>query len=297
MADQLHSFVTAFLGIFIEAAPFLLAGSIASGFVEVFVGEDRLSRLLGEKLHANVMFGALLGLVVPVCECGVIPLTRRLARKGLPAAAGISFILAAPAINPIAIAGTYAAFGPGKILVLRIGLTLVVSILVTLLVSRFHKEILREDAKPACACAGSARGPQSLAERLWSALGFAADDFLDMARFLVAGCLVAAAMQTFVTREAILSLARSPVLSVPMLQVLAFVLSLCSSVDSFVALAFARTFSTGAVLGFLVFGPMVDIKSTMMLLGVFRWRVVLAMATSAFLLSWGFAVLVNLCAR
>jgi uncharacterized membrane protein YraQ (UPF0718 family) len=169
---------------------------------------------------------------------------------------------------------------------------LAVSILVTVVITRFHKTILRDDSAASCACGDPAAG-RSLWGKLRDALGFAADDFIDMAGYLVAGCLVASAMQTFVPRETILSVARNPVLSVPMLQVLAFVLSLCSSVDSFVVLAFVGTFSTGAILAFLVFGPMVDIKSTLMLMGVFRWRVVVAMAGSAFLFSWLSAVLVN----
>jgi hypothetical protein len=58
------------------------------------------------------------------------------------------------------------------------------------------------------------------------------------------------------------------------MQALAFILSVCSTVDAFLALAFAGTFTTGSVLAFLVFGPMVDIKSSLMFLSIFPRRAV-----------------------
>jgi len=100
------------------------------------------------------------------------------------------------------------------------------------------------------------------------------DDFLDMARYLIAGSMLAAAMQTLVPQSALLAVGQGPVISVVVMQALAFVLSVCSTVDAFLALAFAGTFTTGAVIAFLVFGPMVDIKSSLMFLGVFQRRAV-----------------------
>ena len=72
----------------------------------------------------GVMAGALLGFCFPVCECGVVPLTRRLFNKGMPLHVGVAFLLAAPALNPIVIVSTYTAFGFGHILWARIGLLL-----------------------------------------------------------------------------------------------------------------------------------------------------------------------------
>ncbi len=95
-----------------------------------------------------------------------------------------------------------------------------------------------------------------------------------MARYLIIGSMLAASMQTLVPQSALLSIGQGPVLSVIAMQVLAFVLSICSTVDSFVALAFVNSFTTGSILSFLVFGPMVDIKSSLMFLGVFQRRVV-----------------------
>jgi uncharacterized membrane protein YraQ (UPF0718 family) len=80
------------------------------------------------------------------------------------------------------------------------------------------------------------------------------NDFFEMGRFLVIGSMLAAAMQTFVSQSTLQSLGEGPLLSVLVMQLLAFVLSVCSTVDSFLALSFT-TFSTGSILAFLTFGP------------------------------------------
>jgi uncharacterized membrane protein YraQ (UPF0718 family) len=96
-----------------------------------------------------------------------------------------------------------------------------------------------------------------------------------MGRFLVVGSLLAALMQTFVSQDTLLGLGSGPFISVIVMQALAFLLSVCSTVDSFLALAFAGTFTGGSLLAFLTFGPMIDIKSTLMFMGVFKPRTVI----------------------
>ena len=114
--ERFQTFVTIFLGIFIEAVPFLLAGSVVSGLIEVYLKRETLFRLIPRQPVVAALMGASMGLLFPVCECGVVPVTRRLYQKGLPVSVGIAFLLAAPVINPIVILSTYAAFGWGPIL-------------------------------------------------------------------------------------------------------------------------------------------------------------------------------------
>jgi hypothetical protein len=122
----------------------------------------------------------------------------------------------------------------------------------------------------------------------------AGDDFVDMARYLIIGSMLAAAMQTLVPREALLSIGQGPVVSVLAMQALAFVLSVCSTVDAFLALAFTGAFTTGSILAFLTFGPMVDIKSSLMFLGVFQRRTVFYLIALPFLLSLLIGIFWNL---
>jgi uncharacterized membrane protein YraQ (UPF0718 family) len=299
-----RTFVTVFLGIFIEALPFLLLGTLASGLVEEFVGRETLGRLVPRNRWGGALTGALMGLVFPVCECGVVPLTRRLYRKGLPLSVGVAFLLAAPVINPVVIASTYAAFGWGVVLLGRIAFTLLIALAVSLIFGLAPRplQLLQFSAWPAVSGGDGSTSSEAvprppLPARLTHALAVAADEFFEMGRYLVLGSLLSAAMQTLIPQPALLSIGRGALSSVVAMLALAFVLSVCSTVDAFLALAFVNTFTTGSVLGFLVFGPMVDVKSVLMFLGVFRRRVALYLVLLPLMMSLLIAVYLNLNVR
>ena len=277
-------FVTQFLSLFIEAAPFLLMGSIVSGFLEMYLRPETLLRFVPSGRLGQVLAGSLAGMILPVCECGIVPVARRLLRKGLPPTMAIALLLAAPALNPIVLFSTFKAFGLGSMLLWRAGGTLLVASAVALLVG------------PAWASAPAAAGPDAHrhSRSVHAALRHASDDFLGTAGYLVLGAALASLLRTVVPPEALLPVAGNPVLSVLALQMLAFVLSLCSTVDAFIALGFAGTFTGGSILSFLVFGPMLDVKSILLLLGNFPRRPVLQMAISAALLSFLLGVALNL---
>jgi hypothetical protein len=294
---QLSVFATVFLGIFIEAVPFLFLGTLASGLVEVFVRREVLLRLLPSGTFAGALTGSLLGMIFPVCECGVIPLARRLIRKGVRLPVGIAFMLAAPVVNPVVIASTIAAFGLGPMALWRFALSGLIAVAVGLVfsVERQPQRLLQVTpilGGTSAADAAILRKP--LGGRVQQALQIAAEEFFEMGRFLILGAALAALMQTLVPQSFLLGLGSGPVLSVLVLMLLAAVLSICSTVDSFVALAFARAFTGGSVLAFLVFGPMVDIKSTLLYLNVFRRRTVLYILLLTFMLTMVGAVFVNL---
>lgn len=312
---RVQTFVTIFLGIFVEAVPFLLAGSIVSGLLDIFVPPDLIARLAPRNAVLGSLTGAMLGFVFPVCECGVVPVTRRLYEKGLPLSVGIAFLLAAPVINPIVLASTYAAFGWGPVLIGRYVITFAIAFLVGLIFTRAKPaEILPVDSLSALSLTHGAscahdhhdhdhdldydeeEGEVERNDRLgrfWAAMATAGNDFFDMARYLIAGSLMAAAMQTLVPQGTLLALGSGEFLSVITMMVLAFVLSICSTVDAFLALSFAQTFTTGSILAFLSFGPMVDIKSSMMFLGVFRRRVVLFLIIFPLLFNLLVALMIN----
>jgi uncharacterized membrane protein YraQ (UPF0718 family) len=258
-----------------------------------------------------------MGVFFPVCECGVVPLTRKLFTKGLPLSAGVAFLLAAPVFNPIVIASTIAAFGVGKILYLRLGLTLVISTLTGLIFSaqRHPEQLLAPSALmptsdsslPSSAVldgaqaggggesgGGEGESRPTLRDGIPQVLTVAVDEFFEMGRYLILGALLAALMQVIVPRSALLAVSARPVISVLALIALAVILSVCSTVDAFIALAFAGTFTTGSITAFLVFGPMVDIKSTLMFLGVFKRRAVVYLILLPLVMTILASVFINL---
>ncbi|MCB9104287.1 MAG: permease [Anaerolineales bacterium] len=313
LGSRFQTFVTIFLSIFIEAAPFLLAGAIVSGFLAVFVDNEMIYRFVPRHPIAAALFGGSLGLFFPVCECGVVPVTRRLYQKNLPIATGIAFLLAAPVINPIVIASTYAAFGWGPILYGRLILSFVIAAGIGLLFYLATPgEVIRSDtvvgqiSHTAVVHAFSEKHDDShhhhhhqhaspgLIAKIREALVISGDDFFDMGRYLVVGSLLAAGMQTLVSQQALLDLGSGTVTSILVMMVLAFVLSVCSTVDAFLALAFANIFPPAAILAFLVFGPMVDIKSSLMFLGIFKRRIVLYLILLPFMATLMITAFINL---
>lgn len=300
--EQIVTFTTIFLGIYIEAVPFLLLGTLASGLVEIFVRREDLMRLIPHNRFLAPLLGGVLGLAFPVCECGVVPLTRRLLKKGLPVSSGIAFLLAAPIVNPVVLASTYAAYGWGPVLLARFGLGLGIAFVVGVIFSLNPRpaSMLKPQVAPPVMGGAADTAPVAvrqqapLGERLKRALRIAGDEFFEMGRYLIIGALLASLMQTLVPQNVLLALGSGPFTSVLMMQVLAFVLSVCSTVDAFLSLAFVNTFTTGSILSFLVFGPMVDIKSTLMFLGVFKRRYVVYLIVLPFLLSLLAGVFINL---
>jgi len=307
---KLSIFSTLYMGIFIEAVSFLLLGSVVSGLIEVFVRKEDITRLIPRNPIKAVLVGGFLGFLFPVCECGVIPVTRRLYQKGLPVSVGITFLLAAPVMNPIVLASTYAAFGFGPILVGRYVITLIMAVVIGALftLQRSPQKIL--GAKSLASIAGGSGNPggagnyMAATDRmpffpgLVRAMRLATDDFFEIGRYLIIGCALAAGMQTFIQQDALVGLARHPVLSVLATAALAFILSLCSTTDAIIALTFrAQGFTSGSILTFLTFGPMVDIKSTLMYLTVFKRKPVLYMIVVPLLMAILVGIWLNLNVR
>jgi len=286
LGPKLNLFATVFLGIFIEALPYLLIGTFISGVVEVFVDREQIIRFVSNRSLRAAVTGALMGLVFPVCECGVIPLARRLFHKGLPLSAGVAFLLAAPVLNPIVIFSTAAAFGWGPMLLWRVGFTLLIAVIVGLVFSiEQNPANILTGSLPLSHEHGHNESGSSFGEKIKQALIICVDEFFEMGRYLIIGAILAALLQTFIPQTALFSVGSGPILSVLIMQALAVILSICSTVDAFVALGFTGAFSFGSILSFLVFGPMVDIKSMFMYLQVFRRRPVVYLVLLPFLMS------------
>ncbi len=302
LPSQFFTFTTIFLGIFIEAAPFLLLGTLASGFVEVFFKKDTIQRIMPRNRFLGALAGGLLGFVFPVCECGVVPLTRRLFRKGMGPAMGVAFLMASPVLNPIVILSTYAAYGWGPVLWLRVALSLAIAVGIGLIfaVEEQPARLLRPSSLNLAPIRGASVDvalplyPGSLASRLRRALGIAGEEFFEMGRYLIIGSVLAAALQAVVPQGTLLALGSGPLLSVLVMMALAVLLSICSTVDAFVSLAFVGTFTTGSILSFLVLGPMVDLKNILLYMQVFRRRTVLYMILLPTLMVLLASVFINL---
>lgn len=270
-----------------EAIPFILLGVIVSGLIQTFLSERWIARVMPRNRFAASLLGCGVGLLFPACECGIVPITRRLLRKGVPLHAGIAFMLTGPIINPVVLFATYIAFGNDWHMVLvRGGAAIVVAYITAIIISflypklpmRLHEDaVIVETAAASETAAYAATGKEPLYRRLYDVMLHAIDEFFSVGKYLVLGAFIAASMQTFIPTSSLMKLGGNPVTASLVMIGLAFVMSLCSEADAFIASSFRSTFSIGALSAFLVFGPMVDIKNTLMLLGVFRGKFVLVL--------------------
>ena len=292
--DTLSFFSSLFLTIVINAVPFLLLGALGSGLIEVFFEPREISAWFPRQPLLSAFTGSFLGFFFPAGESGSIPLSRRLMQKGAPVSTGVSMLLAAPAFNPIVIASTLAAFGPGLVFWGRFGLTLLIATLVGWIFS-LHPEprlLMNQNALAQMPKYEALPDRQPFLVRLSQALLILVDEFFEMGSGLVLGALLAAFLQTVVRQPALLDLGQGPVLSVVVMIALAVLRSVSSIDDSFIALPLAGSFP-GAVLAFLVFGSMLDIKSIWMLFRVFTFRTIAYMAALVLLMTLIGTVFIN----
>ncbi len=283
---SLPDFAYAFLSVLLEGVPFILAGTLLSGFLDQFLPSRVMMRFIPRNPFLGVCVSAAMGLLFPMCECGVVPVIRRLLHKGLPLSNAFAYMLAAPVVNPIVAVSTYAAFrgqSAGEMVSLRLGIAYVVAVLVAMAV---HNMPARQVVKPGILGTidpvGGAR-PVGFLRRVRAALHVAVNDFLDVMVYFVLGVGVSAAVSTGLNQEVILPLALNDWLATGSMMVLAFVLSLCSTSDAFIAATFIA-FPAVSKLAFLVFGPMLDLKLLFLYSSIFKKRFVAGLAVGLFVL-------------
>ena len=294
-----QNFWFSFLALAFEGLPFVLVGSLISGFIAAFVPSRVITRFLPKNRFLATLVSGLLGLIFPVCECGVVPVVRRLLDKGLPLSCGLTYMLASPIVNPLVAISTYAAFR-GQQPVLNTGVRLIsgylVAVVVGLAVSRLDPaRLLRSQALPtrsrrrtALSIAAMPDAPDStrgvsIMQRVIGAVQLASDDFIDTAMYFMIGAAVASVFNTAVDQRIMLLLASSPILSVMAMMLIAGILTLCSTSDAFIAATFT-TFPIPARMAFLIFGPMFDFKLLFLYSGLLKKRTVVALGVGLFII-------------
>ena len=282
LAARLPNLVTVFLGIFLEASPFLLVGVLVSSVLDVAVSTDRLVRIFPRNGVLGLLGGVAVGAAAPLCECGTVPIARGSVSKGLPLPAAVGFLLAAPVINPVTVAATYTAFKDDlRILALRIALGVAVALAVGALFLLWPRQVSPLRGNPQMVGHDHGHTHERSGSGLVAVLDHAAHELSSLMIYLVVAALVAALLQVFLPRPQLVALGQGPLLSVAIMMVIAVVLSTCSSVDAFVALAFSTTFAPGAILAFLLISPVLNLKSGALVVGLFRPRVVLPLLSAA----------------
>jgi uncharacterized protein len=279
-----------FLSVVLEGVPFILAGVLLSGLIDAFLPPRVLAKVLPRSAAAGILLGGALGAVLPMCECGIVVVIRRLLRKGLPLSTAMAYMLAAPVVNPIVAISTYAAFrgqGPLEMLLWRIGLSFAVATIVATIVHFLPRVLVLRDSMMSAGQVeeGDETPSRNFEGKAAAAVRSSVGDFLDVTFYFILGAAVATLFNTSVNQQLIEPLAAQPGVAVAGMMGLAALLSLCSTSDAFVAATFTG-FPAAAKLAFLVFGPVVDLKLIFIYGLVFRRRFIVCLVLGLAALVW-----------
>jgi uncharacterized membrane protein YraQ (UPF0718 family) len=273
-----QTFVLIFTSIVVQALPFVVVGALVSAAIEVYLSDRAMTRVTRLPMAAQLPAAAFGGLAFPVCECGSVPVARRLIARGVHPAAAVAFMLASSIFNPIVLVSTFIAYRAldlgWEMAIGRAAMGLIVSTAAGWALGADGAwDLLRR--RP-----GEDEQPHHDGARGRAFVDHLAGDVVFMGRFLVAGAALAASVQTIVPQSIVSGIARTPILGSLALMAIAFVLSLCSEADAFVAVSFTQ-FPLSAQLAFLVFGPALDMKLAFLYGATFRKRFVLRLAAIA----------------
>ena len=301
-----------FTGIVLQAVPFMLLGALLSSALYAFVPDRLLIRIFPKKYGLGFLTALFAGVLFPVCECAAVPLMRSLMKKGVAMPIAVTFMLASPIVNPISIVSTLYAFPQQpSVALLRLYLGLTVAFGIGLLLLFYPEEkYLKEDfdREPAAqpntlagadttfrlatgrtapqnvysepqsgffndaAAGGGVRWVQA---KLYTLLMHTCSEFFTAGPFLILGAFITALIRAAVPQEFFSITGGSAAGSLLVMMLFAFVFSACSTSDAFIARSFLNRFPLGSILGFLVYGPMMDIKNLFMLFSLFKKRFVI----------------------
>ena len=265
----------------LEGIPFLLVGTLLAGLVQAFLSPIFLPKIVRRLGVFSVPLIALSGFILPVCECAIVPTVRSLRRKGLPLSAAITFLLSAPLVNPIVIASTVAAFReqPEMIAGRFVG-----GYLIAVLIGYYFwvRERIYPEPPPPPAYEGSAEIDRTIPPfraRVRGALTHTVFDFTEVLGFFFFGAFLSSLAQIVVPADWYYQLHDQIVPAILTMIVAAFLLSLCSEADAFIGKAFMQLLPPSAVLAFLIFGPMLDLKNVILLRRVLKRSELIVLST------------------
>jgi len=293
LPNRVQDLLTLSISVIIESLPFVILGILLSILVQVWVPDRWIMRILPRNTFLRRAMISFLGIFLPVCECGNVPLARGLMVKGFTVSESMTFLLAAPIVNPITILTTGQAFGfDSWVFAARLVGGFVIANVIGWLFSKHPDQDSLLTDRFAAEC--RIPDPHEHDQTRWqkSVELFTRETAVIMPALFI-GSLVAGLVQVAVPRSVLLSLGSNPLWSILAMMALAFVISVCSNVDSFFILPFASTFMPGSIAVFLLFGPIIDIKMLTLMRTTFRAKVLVQLTVIVGLLSALIGLVVN----
>ena len=282
--DIIKNISIIFISIFFESLPFLLLGALISSIIETFISDETMSKIIPKNKILGSIVGVLLGFFLPACDCAVIPVSKRLLKKKVPINVAVSFMLASPIINPVVLLSTYYAFyktNPQIFwsrLIFGIVISLVIGTIIGLIFNK--KEVITNNISE-CDCHNHEH--KNIKSTILDIFKHTSYDFFEVVKYLMFGALIASIVQVTLPRNLLIEFNSNKALSIIILMLFAYLISLCSTSDSFVGKSLLTSFTTSSVVAYLLLGPMIDIKNTIVLLGNYKKSFVITLISLIFI--------------
>jgi len=307
MMEVINNIAIIFMAIFLEALPFLILGSIISAIIERYVSENTITKLIPKNVFLGSIVGIFLGFFIPACDCAVIPISKRLIKKKVPLNVSVSFMLSSPIINPVVLLSTYYAFYKTmpQLFWLRLILGIIVSLVIGIIIGIIfkNKKVIKEtlhEHNHTCHCEhdnnelvlecgdlkeekGIKKNDKNFFNDIIFIIKHAAYDMFDVLKYLMIGALFASLIQTLLPTSILSIFKNNKILTIIILMLFAYFMSLCSTSDSFVGKSLLSSFNSSGILAYLLLGPMIDIKNTIVLLGNYKKSFVITLIILIFI--------------
>ena len=286
-----------FISIFFESLPFLLLGALISSIIERYISNEKMAKLIPKNPILGCFVGIFMGFFIPACDCAVIPISKRLIKKEVPLNVAISFMLSSPIINPVVLLSTYYAFfkvNPNIFwyrLIFGIAISLIVGIIIGIIFNK--KRVIINNMDEYCECGHDHchHHEKGFKNDIVFILKHTALDMFEVVKYLMFGALIASLVQVLLPRDILMLFNDNEMLSIIVLMLFAYLISLCSTSDSFVGKSLLSTFTKSSILAYLLLGPMIDIKNTFVLLGNYKKKFVFTLISLIFIVVFIFSLI------
>ena len=249
---------TAFLGLALESAPALLLAYLMAGFMSVLLPRSSVEWMRRGSAGMQALRGMTVGLPLPICSCGVVPLYRTLIKRGAPMTAAMAFLVATPELGLDAIFLSIPLLG-GTMTVVRVLGAVIVALSVGWLVARFSPGVANRSL-PQHEADEEAAG-NGVVGTVGRAIRIGFGEVVDhTAPWIILGLLIAAVATPMVETGLLGRIPRG--LDVVFFAVIGMPIYVCAAAATpLVAVLLAGGVSPGAALAFLLTGPATNVTT------------------------------------
>lgn len=297
MVIDYEKIIVNFIVMILEGLPFLLIGAIASAIIQLFISEDRIKKIIPKNNFLAMLIASLLGIFMPICECAIIPVTRSLIQKKVPLKIAVIFMLSVPIVNPIVTLSTYYAFSDIRILLIRLIGGMISAIAIGVLIDKTSKgNVLKKSNLYGdyCECGCSINNFFTNKSKIRLCIEHSISEFFKIFRYYIFGAFISSIFMGIINENMLKSLGSNKLLSILIMMIIAFILSLCSEADAFIAKGFLEYFNIPSISAFLILGPMMDLKNAIIVGSYFKKEFTVKLIGIIFMVVGIFSLLLNL---